>query len=217
MKTITILKFYHNISLIILTIFHRTTSFWYIHLIKQITLSNLWYICLVCEIFDIVFRLFRLFSSRAANEVPSACNSCTNPSQETSLQVWLMLVCHKRKILLTDWWKPYTNNDSCLSSGYFATHLVRCALRPCSLGLSATSQQYFSLTTNQPPATSQQYFSLRTNQHQPSATSQTNRLLQLCAICSTFILSTSRSKSASPTRGRTVCTRACLWWWKRPS
>jgi hypothetical protein len=33
----------------------------------------------------------------------------------------------------------------------------------CSLGLSATSQQYFSLTTNQPPATSQQYSSLRTN------------------------------------------------------
>jgi hypothetical protein len=32
---------------------------------------------------------------------------------------------------------------------------------PCSFGLSATSQQYFSL---------------RTNQHQPSATSQTNRL-----------------------------------------
>jgi hypothetical protein len=47
----------------------------------------------------------------------------------------------------------------------------------CSLGLSATSQQYFSLTTNQPPATSQQYFSLRTNQHQPSATSQPNRLV----------------------------------------
>jgi hypothetical protein len=47
---------------------------------------------------------------------------------------------------------------------------------PCSLGLSATSQQYFFLRTNQPPATSQQYFSLRTNQHQPSATSQTNRL-----------------------------------------
>jgi ATP adenylyltransferase/5',5'''-P-1,P-4-tetraphosphate phosphorylase II len=48
-------------------------------------------------------------------------------------------------------------------------------LAPCSLGLSATSQQYFSLTTNQPPATSQQYSSLRTNQHQPSATSQPNR------------------------------------------
>jgi hypothetical protein len=46
----------------------------------------------------------------------------------------------------------------------------------CSFGLSATSQQYFSLRTNQPPATSQQYFSLRTNQHQPSDTSQTNRL-----------------------------------------
>jgi hypothetical protein len=47
---------------------------------------------------------------------------------------------------------------------------------PCSLGLSATSQQYLSLRINQPPATSQQYFSLRTNQHQPSSTSQTNRL-----------------------------------------
>jgi hypothetical protein len=46
----------------------------------------------------------------------------------------------------------------------------------CSFGLSATSQQYFYLRTNQPPAISQQYFSLRTNQHQPSATSQTNRL-----------------------------------------
>jgi hypothetical protein len=46
----------------------------------------------------------------------------------------------------------------------------------CSFGLSATSQQYFSLRTNQPSATSQQYFSLRTNQHQPSATSQPNRL-----------------------------------------
>jgi hypothetical protein len=54
--------------------------------------------------------------------------------------------------------------------------LTRVELTPCSFGLSATSQQYFSLRTNQPPATSQQYFSLRTNQHQPSATSQTNRL-----------------------------------------
>jgi hypothetical protein len=40
---------------------------------------------------------------------------------------------------------------------------------PYSFGLSATNQQYFSLTTNQPSATSQQYFSLRTNQHQPPA------------------------------------------------
>jgi hypothetical protein len=45
-----------------------------------------------------------------------------------------------------------------------------------ALRLSANSQQYFSLTINQPPATSQQYFSLRINQHQPSTTSQTNRL-----------------------------------------
>jgi hypothetical protein len=44
-------------------------------------------------------------------------------------------------------------------------------LAPCSLGLSATSQQYFSLRTKKPPATSQQYFFLRTNQHQPSGTS----------------------------------------------
>jgi hypothetical protein len=44
-------------------------------------------------------------------------------------------------------------------------------------GLWATSQQYFSLTTNQPPATNQQCSSLRTNQHQSSATSQSNRLL----------------------------------------
>jgi hypothetical protein len=44
-------------------------------------------------------------------------------------------------------------------------------LRAGSFGLSATSQQYFSLRTNQSPAISQQYFSLRTNQHQPSAIS----------------------------------------------
>jgi hypothetical protein len=31
-----------------------------------------------------------------------------------------------------------------------------------------------------PPAISQHYFSLTTNQHQPSATSQTNRLLDWC-------------------------------------
>jgi hypothetical protein len=48
---------------------------------------------------------------------------------------------------------------------------------PCSHGLPATSQRYFSLTTNQPPATSQQYSSLRRYQHQPSATSQPNRLI----------------------------------------
>jgi hypothetical protein len=59
------------------------------------------------------------------------------------------------------------------------TERIRNMLAPCSLGLSATSQQYFSLRKNQPPATSQQYFSLRTNQHQPSATSQTNTLQSL--------------------------------------
>jgi hypothetical protein len=48
---------------------------------------------------------------------------------------------------------------------------------PCSFGLSANNQQYFSLRINQPSTTSQQYFSLRTNQHQRSATSQTTRLV----------------------------------------
>jgi hypothetical protein len=48
---------------------------------------------------------------------------------------------------------------------------------PCSFGLSATSQQYFSLRTNLPSAISQQYFFLRRNQHQPSATNQTNMLV----------------------------------------
>jgi hypothetical protein len=59
--------------------------------------------------------------------------------------------------------------------------VVAPGITACSLGLSATSQQYFSLRTNQPPATSQQYFSLRINQHQPSATSRTNRLSVACA------------------------------------
>jgi hypothetical protein len=61
--------------------------------------------------------------------------------------------------------------------GTFAdTHLASstCLARTCSFVLSATSQQYFSLRTNKPPAISHQYFFLKTNQHQPSAISQTN-------------------------------------------
>jgi hypothetical protein len=45
---------------------------------------------------------------------------------------------------------------------------------PCSFGLLATSQQYFPLRTNQPPASSQQYF-FSQNKSAPT-TSQTNRL-----------------------------------------
>jgi hypothetical protein len=52
---------------------------------------------------------------------------------------------------------------------------------PCSFGLSATGQQYFSLRINQSPATSQQYFSLETNQHQPPA----KRTDRKCAIFKT--------------------------------
>jgi hypothetical protein len=62
-------------------------------------------------------------------------------------------------------------------------HLLKQNAKPtsrvaCSLGLSATSQQYFSLRKNQPPATSQQYFSLEINQHQSSATSVTWALIK---------------------------------------
>jgi hypothetical protein len=63
-----------------------------------------------------------------------------------------------------------------VSSLYFSLYCPCVPPTPCSFGLSVISKQYFSLRTNQPPATSQQYFSLTTNQHQPSATSQTNRL-----------------------------------------
>jgi hypothetical protein len=42
-----------------------------------------------------------------------------------------------------------------------------------SFGLSATSQQYFSLRTNQPPATSQQYF-LSQNKSAPTISHQPN-------------------------------------------
>jgi hypothetical protein len=39
---------------------------------------------------------------------------------------------------------------------------------PCSLGLSATSQQYFSLRTNQPPATSQNQPTVLFSQNKPA-------------------------------------------------
>jgi hypothetical protein len=47
----------------------------------------------------------------------------------------------------------------------------------CSLGLSATSQQYFSLRTNQPPATSRNQPAVLFSQNKPApAISQPNRL-----------------------------------------
>jgi hypothetical protein len=39
---------------------------------------------------------------------------------------------------------------------------------PCSLGLSATSQQYFSLTRNQPPATSRNQPAVLFSQNKPA-------------------------------------------------
>jgi hypothetical protein len=78
------------------------------------------------------------------------------------------------------------SNDHVIMVGVFDMEqktLWRCTA--CSLGLSATSQQYFSLGTNQPPTTSQQYSSLRTNQHQPSPTSQPNRLVIIVGVFDT--------------------------------
>jgi hypothetical protein len=70
----------------------------------------------------------------------------------------------------------YKSNRPILLINRPTFHGKKVEISPCSFGLSATSQQYFSLRRNQPSATSQQYFSLKTNQHQPSATSQSNRL-----------------------------------------
>jgi hypothetical protein len=47
---------------------------------------------------------------------------------------------------------------------------------PVSLAYQLPVSSTFLSEQNQPPATSQQYFSLVTNQHQPSATGQPNRL-----------------------------------------
>jgi hypothetical protein len=61
--------------------------------------------------------------------------------------------------------------------------------RPASLASEVPSRRHTSapsLRTNQPTATSEQYFSLRTNQHQPSATSQPNRLIITDRACFLF-------------------------------
>jgi hypothetical protein len=86
--------------------------------------------------------------------------------------------CYPCVLMMTFGWASI-NAQACFKhQRFYIKQLVYTPLRtytPCSLGLSATKQQYFSLRTNQPPTTSQQYFSLRTNQHRSSATSQTNR------------------------------------------
>jgi hypothetical protein len=52
---------------------------------------------------------------------------------------------------------------------------------PCSFGLSATSQQYISLTTNQPPATSTLLSEQTSTSHQP--TEQALKLGQTSSYC----------------------------------
>jgi hypothetical protein len=76
---------------------------------------------------------------------------------------------------------PATQRAVCFAATiHHATVTVRWPVfECCSFDLSATSHQYFSFRTNQPPVIRQQYFSLRTNQHQPSATSQTKRVVFL--------------------------------------
>jgi hypothetical protein len=52
--------------------------------------------------------------------------------------------------------------------GSTAPTIPRTSLAPCSLGLSATSQQYFSLRTNQPPATSKNQPAVLFSQNKPA-------------------------------------------------
>jgi hypothetical protein len=92
-----------------------------------------------------------------------------------------LVAAEHRAVARLGWWRPGGRGEQSPRDG-----------GACSLGLSATSQQYFSLRTNQSSATSQQYLSLRTNQHQPSATSQTKRLLA-CPLHA-------RTSFAEPTR-----------------
>jgi hypothetical protein len=88
------------------------------------------------------------------------------------------------------------------------------------------SHQYFSLRTNQPPATSQQYFYLRTNQHQPSATSQTDRLLVLfvpfqCCLCNQYrsrvftSINREKRKNAKSSQAKSYGTKIELGWTAR--
>jgi hypothetical protein len=106
------------------------------------------------------------------------------PLSPTALDVYVVLQIFLRTIYF---WKK--RKENCKKEKKIHGCPKRRGQQPCSLSLSATSQQYFSLRTNQPQETSQQYFSLRTNQHQtsqqyfslrtnqhqPSATSQPNR------------------------------------------
>jgi hypothetical protein len=77
----------------------------------------------------------------------------------------------KTQVLTAEIIRPQLFGVSCVSqaAAQLYSYKANGLQPPCSLGLSATSQQYFSLRTNRPPTTSQQYFSLRTNQHQQSA------------------------------------------------
>jgi hypothetical protein len=73
--------------------------------------------------------------------------------------------------------QPPTNRTGCWC--WRVTHAVRRpTTAPCSLALSATSQQYFSLRTNQPPTTSNQPALLFSQNKPAPATGQPNRLQQ---------------------------------------
>jgi hypothetical protein len=66
--------------------------------------------------------------------------------------------------------------------------LGRSYTRPaaCSLGLSATSQQYFSLRTNQPPATSRNQPAVIFSQNKPAPaiSHQPTEQAAVCSLCS---------------------------------
>jgi hypothetical protein len=69
-----------------------------------------------------------------------------------------------------------------------------------AVGLSATSQHYFSLGTNQPLAISQQYFSLGTNHHQPPAKGT------YCVVCCAQLRPPSSTCAVGTQRPRTPNT-----------
>jgi hypothetical protein len=77
---------------------------------------------------------------------------------------------------VADWSASKPRRPEVAGCGQTEEAVIRAATderKDCSFGLSATSQPYFSLGTNQPPPNSQQYFSLRkrpapATSHQPN-------------------------------------------------
>jgi hypothetical protein len=70
-------------------------------------------------------------------------------------------------------------------------HTMIQGLSACSLGLSATSQQYFSLRTNQPPATSRNQPAVLFSQNKPAPAISHQPTEQAVCLLSMFLLTSS--------------------------